>query len=229
MRKFIGIILVFIFTSFNILSFVYAENITDLQTKQEELQNQITSSNEELEGVQVELSENLEQLQKLDEKIETSQKELEELNTKISNLLVQIDEVESKLKIAEEQYDKRKELLVERLVQMYKSGDIQYLEVILSSRSISDFLSNYFLITELADYDTELLESVEKQKNEIELEKEKLDKTRQEYATIKQNQTKTAKILENTKSVRENYIAKLSDDEKALQAKIDEYNQPMQK
>ena len=38
MRKFIGIILVFIFTSFNILSFVYAENITDLQTKQEELQ-----------------------------------------------------------------------------------------------------------------------------------------------------------------------------------------------
>ena len=225
MRKVIGFILVFILSSFSVLSFVYAENITDLQTKQDELRNQITSSNEELEGVQGEISENLEQLQRLDEKIENSQKELEELNTKIDDLLVQIDEVESKLNLAEEQYNKRKDLLEERLVQMYKAGDIQYLEVILSSKSISDFLSNYFLITELANYDTELLESVEKQKNEIELEKAKLDKTRQEYASIKQNQTKTAKILENTKSVRENYIAKLSEDEKALQAKIEEYNQ----
>ncbi len=225
MRKVISIILIFILSSFSILSFVYAENITDLQTRQEELKEQITSSNEELEGVQGEISENLEQLQRLNEKIETSQQELEVLNTKIDNLLTQIDEVEKKLNVTEEQYKKRKQLLEERLVQMYKSGDIEYLEVILSSKSISDFLSNYFLITELANYDTELLESVEKQKNEIELEKTKLDKTRQEYASMKQNQTKTAKILENTKSVRENYIAKLSDDEKALQAKIDEYNQ----
>ena len=45
-----------------------------------------------------------------------------------------------------------------------------------------------------------------------------------QYASIKQNQTKTAKILENTKIVRENYIAKLSDQEKDVQAKIDEYN-----
>ncbi len=45
-----------------------------------------------------------------------------------------------------------------------------------------------------------------------------------QYAIIKQNQTKTAKILENTKIVRENYIAKLSDQEKDVQAKIDEYN-----
>ena len=41
---------------------------------------------------------------------------------------------------------------------------------------------------------------------------------------MKQNQTKTAKILENTKAVRENYIAKLSDQEKEIQLKIDEYN-----
>ena len=34
----------------------------------------------------------------------------------------------------------------------------------------------------------------------------------------------TAKILENTKTVRENYISKLSDQEKSIQEKIDEYN-----
>lgn len=226
MRKILCVVLAFLICSFSIVPYVQAEEqeITDLQTQQEELQNQINDATGELEGVQDELSENLQQVQKLDEKIETSQAELDELNTKITELQKQIDEVQEKLEVAEERYNRQKEILEVRLVAIYESSDTQYLDVILSSRSVSDFLSNYFLITELASYDTELLEDMKEQKDEIELDKEKLDSTQEQYATIKQNQTKTAKILENTKIVRENYIAKLSDQEKEIQAQIDEYN-----
>ena len=107
---------------------------------------------------------------------------------------------------------------------MYESSDTEYLDVILSSKTISDFLSNYFFVTELATYDTELLEDMESKKNEIELSKNKLEKNKEQLSIIKQNQTKTAKILENTKIVRESFISKLSDQEKELQTKIDEYN-----
>ncbi len=224
MRKILCIVLAFLICSFSIVSYVRAEEITDLQTQQEELQNQINDATGELEDVQDELSENLQQVQKLDEKIETSQVELDELNTKITQLQEQINEVEEKLKVAEEKYNRQKEILEQRLVAMYETSDTQYLDVILSSRSVSEFLSNYFLITELANYDTELLEDMKAQKDEIELAKEKLDSTQEQYATIKQNQTRTAKILENTKIVRENYIAKLSDQEKEIQTQIDEYN-----
>ena len=62
MRKIICIILILIICSFSVFSSVYAENnMTELQTKQEELQNQINTTNEELEDVQVEISANLEQ------------------------------------------------------------------------------------------------------------------------------------------------------------------------
>lgn len=224
MRKILCVVLAFLICSITIIPYVQAEEVTDLQTRQEELQNQINDATGELEDVQDELSENLKQVQKLDEKIETSQTELDELNGKITQLQEQIDEVQEKLEVAEERYNRQKEILEVRLVAIYESSDTQYLDVILSSRSVSDFLSNYFLITELASYDTELLEDMKAQKDEIELAKNKLDTTQEEYATIKQNQTKTAKILENTKSVRENYIAKLSDQEKEIQAQIDEYN-----
>jgi murein DD-endopeptidase MepM/ murein hydrolase activator NlpD len=224
MRKILCVVLAFLICSFSIISYVQAEEITDLQTQQEELQNQINDATEDLEDVQDELSENLQQVQKLDEKIETSQAELDEINAKITELQTSIDEVEAKLAVAEEKYNRQKEILEVRLVAMYETSDTQYLDVILSSRSISDFLSNYFLITELANYDTELLEDMKSQKDEIELAKKKLDSAQEQYATIKQNQTKTAKILENTKSVRENFIAKLSDQEKEIQAQIDEYN-----
>lgn len=224
MRKILCVVLAFLICSFSVISYVQAEEMTDLQTQQQELQNQINNATGELEGVQEELSENLRQVQKLDEKIQTSQTELDELNTKITELQTSLDEVGEKLKVAEERYNRQKEILEVRLVAMYETSDTQYLDVILSSRSISDFLSNYFLITELANYDTELLEDMKEQKDEIELAKKKLDYTQEQYATIKQNQTKTAKILENTKTVRENYIAKLSDQEKELQAQIDECN-----
>lgn len=224
MRKILCVVLAFLICSFSVISHVQAEEMSDLQTQQQELQNQINDATGELENVQEELSENLRQVQKLDEKIETSQTELDQLNTKITELQTSIDEVEEKLKIAEEKYVRQKEILEVRLVAMYETSDTQYLDVILSSRSVSDFLSNYFLVTELANYDTELLEDMKAQKDEIELAKKKLDYTQEQYATIKQNQTKTAKILENTKIVRENYIAKLSDQEKELQAQIDECN-----
>ena len=237
MRKILCIVLAFVVCSFSIIPFVYAEdneantsntnstnNQTDLHTQQEELQNQINEATGQLENVQDELSENLQQVQKLDERIANSQSELDELNTKIAELQTSIDEVGERLKEAEDRYNRQQEILETRLVAMYEAGETNYLDVILSSRSISDFLSNYFLITELAGYETDLLEDMEQQKNEIDKEKKKLDDTQQELATIKANQTKTAKVLENTKSVRENFISKLSDEEKNIQTQIDEYN-----
>ena len=224
MRKILCIVLVFIICSFSIVTLVFAENEKDLTTKQQELQDKIKETNEELEGVQNSISQNLQQVQKLDEKIQNSQAILNELNVKIEALQTSINEVKEKLEIAEEKYNKQQKMLDERLLAIYESSDTQYLDVMLSSKSISDFLSNYFLITELTTYDTELLEDIKKQKEEIEIEKAKLENNQKQLATIKQNQTKTAKILENTKIIRENYISKLSEREKDLQSKIDEYN-----
>lgn len=224
MRKILCVVLAFLICSISIVSYVQAEEMEDLKTQQEELQEQIDGAAGELQGVQEELSENLQQVQKLDEKIQASQAELEELDTKMTELQKQIDEVEKKLKVAEKRYNEQKEILEVRLVTMYETSDTQYLDVILSSRSVSDFLSNYFLITELTNYDTELLEDMKAQKDEIELAKKKLDNTQEQYATAKENQKRTAKILENTKSVRENFIAKLSEKEQEIQTQIDEYN-----
>ncbi len=225
MRKILCGVLAFVILSFSIFSYVLAENEgTDLQKQREDLQNQINDANGQLEDVQNELSENLQQVQKLDEKIESSNKELEEINTKISKLQASMNEVQAKLKIAEENFNNQKEKLDNRLIAVYESSDTEYLDVILSSRSISEFLSNYFLITELAKHDTELLEDMQLKKNEIKKSKDKLESDKKDLGTIKANQSKTAKILENTKTVRENYISKLSNSEKEIQAKIDEYN-----
>ena len=220
MRKILCIVLAFLICSFSI--YVYAEDVTDLQTKQEELKDQIDQQNEELEQVQSELSQNLQQVQKLDEKISSSEKEVEELNEKITNLQSSIEEVEEKLKIEEETFEKRKKIYKARLIATYKAGETKYLDVLLGSKNISEFLSNYFLISEVASMDKQLLDEIESRKDEIDLTKQKLEKDKEELATLKQTQVKTAKILQNSKIVRESYIEKLTEEEKQKQEQIDE-------
>lgn len=233
MRKFIFAILAFVICSSSIITYVNAENeeeqneqteTKNLQTQREELQTQLNDTTGRLDEVQTELSENLQQVDKLDGTIANSQQQLDELNNKIIELQKNMENVEAELKIAEENYDKQKELLDNRLIAAYESSEIQYLDVILTSKSISEFLSNYFLVKELATYESELLEEMKQKRDKIELSKKTLENTEKQLADMKANQTRTAKILENTKTVRENFISKLSDEEKELQTQIDEFN-----
>ena len=197
--------------------------LTDLQNQQQEIKNQLENSNEQLGEVQNELTENLEQVQKLDEKIENSEKELDELNEKIKTLSETTEKLDQKLKIAKKNYEKQKSVLEARLVAMYEAGDTEYLDVLLSSSSMSDFLSNYFLITEIASFDRQFLDDIEEQKETIEIQDKTLNENLEKLSQIKQNQLKTSRVLQNTKILRETYISKLSEKEQEIQTQIDEY------
>ena len=230
MRKFLIIILAFVICLFSIFPYVQANNETgntaveNLQNERNEIQNQMNEANGQLEGVQNDLSENLQQIQKLDERISESEQELNGLNSQIEELQTSMEEVENNLKKVEDAYNSQKKLLDNYLIAVQESDETEYLDVLLSSKSISEFLSSYFLISELASYEMDLLDDMQAKKDEINLSKEKLENDKKSLSDIKANQTKTARVLENTRSVRENLVAKLSDKEKEIQAKIDEYN-----
>ena len=236
MRKIISALLIAIICSVSIAS--YAENettenstetnkaskdLSQLQEQQQELQNKMQEVGQDLNEVQNELSENLQQIQIIDENIEESKKNIEELTKKIEKITENNKKLEEKLKVATKNYNKQKNILESRLVAIYEAGETQYLDVILSSADLSEFLSNYVLVTEIASYDTQLLEEVEEKKQIIELAKQHLDENLAQLNIMKTSQEKNSKILENTKMLRENYMAKLTEQEKEVQTKIDEY------
>ncbi len=223
MRKFLCIVLAFIIIC-TYITVVYAEdsNLTSLQDQQQDLQNQLDESNNQLEEVQSQLSENLQQIEKLDEKIKQSEEKITKLNEQVTQLQTEISDIQAKLEVAEKNYETQKQVMEKRLVAIYEAGDTRYIDVLLKSNNISEFLSSYYLITEITSMDQSLLEEVEAQKKEIELSKQKLEKNQTSLATALQTQTQTSTVLQNTKTLRENYIARLSDEEKAKQAQIDE-------
>lgn len=207
------------------ISFVsYAADLNELQDQKSQIQNQIDESNNQLSDVNNELTDNLKQIQKLDESIQSTQATLDELSKEILEKEEEISKVEAELEKIAQKYNVQKELLDTRLVAMYETENTNYLDVVLGTNSISDFISTYYLISEITSYDIDLLELVEKQKNEIEEKNLQISTQKENLEKEKTTQQRTQIALSNTKILRENYISKLSEEEKSLQAQIDEYN-----
>ena len=217
------LIIMLMLISLSTINIVQAENLNELQDKKNELQNQINESNEQIDQIQIELTENLEQLNNLNERIYGYESEIASLEKNLGNIEKEIEIVTAKLNLIQENYNIQRDVLQNRIVALYEAGDIVYLDVLLSSNTLSEFVTNYYLIGEIAKYDSDLLENIENQKIQIENIKSFLEENKENVKTIKKNKEKTSIALENSKIIRNSYINKLNAQEKETQSKIDEF------
>lgn len=201
---------------------VLAESTTDLKNQQSENNKKIDEAKEQLDEIKEEKSETMKQVEELTTKISQYQTQIDELDEKITALNTKISEAEANLKKAQDDYTKQEELLEARLVATYEAGDTSYLDVLLSSESITDLISNYYLVTEVATNDAELLEKIEQQKKEIETAKETLENSKNELATSKASKQSAATQLQSSKKEKDSYVAKLTEDEKKTQAELEQ-------
>ena len=223
MRKYLTIILTVV--TFSVTSIcVYAENITDLQEKSNQINQSITEANNRLQAVQEQMSENMKQLQDLDTQLAQSEEELNKINVEVSTLTDQIAENEQKLSNAQEQYDKVKNVLDARVIEIYKSDNLQFLGVLFASKNVKEFFQTYDKLVLLSKYDKALLDSAEQQIEEIETTKKILDENKKQIVESKQLQQKKTQVVQNSKTRREYYLSKLTKQEQELQTQIDEYN-----
>lgn len=203
---------------------VYAEDITGLQEQSNELTGQLSESNNRLKVVQDEISSNMQELQDLDTEIAQSQEELTKINQDVDTLMTQIQENEEKLDKVQGEVDKMQSLVDARVIAMYETPKLQYLEILLTSESFTEMLGNYYNLKDLIEYDSELLETAKNQRREIATTKKILAEKKQQVVKDKQTQQKKSQVLSNVKKTREYYLSKLSKEEQDLQSQIDEYN-----
>ena len=94
------------------------------------------------------------------------EKEIEDLETKVDNLQEKIDQSEKDIQQKTEEYNKQEALLDARLLALYKSGDTSFLEIFLTSSSMTEFLANYYLAQELVSKFNELTQKDIQEDNE---------------------------------------------------------------
>lgn len=221
----IGIILCFLLIF--IYSVVNAENLDELQNRRNELQTNIDNANEEINTIEIELSETLEKIAELEGQILEYDESLTQIRAELETIEKEISETQSKLTILENDYQKQKDIFQNRIVALYEAGETTYLDVLLNSRSISDFVSNYYLIGEIAKLDNQLLETIEEEKEKISQIKKSLDEKRESLKQKEETEQRTLITLNNTKIQRDNYVLGLTQQEQEVRNTIKTYEQEL--
>lgn len=229
MKKRIISIILIVFILQYFCTFVFAENsvnneITNetenLEEQKKEVEDKIKDSNIKLEYLQDELSATMLRVQEIEDKVIEYENDSKELGQKVDTLQTSIDDAQSKLEIATQNYDEKMDILAKRLVTMYESGDTTYLDVLLKSKNLTDFISRYYVIEEMVEYDTVIINQIREEKENIETTRQKLENEQSEIKVVKAKAEQTSIVLNNTKTLQQSYIKKLSSSEKKLQEQI---------
>ena len=190
-----------------------SDYVSNLRDQQANLQSQLEASNAQIEIIQSDVSELVTEIAELNDEIVSQQLEVELLQNQKKDLQSKIEETENNLNVAIEDYNKQKSQLEARLVASYKAGDTTYLDMLLQSSSLSEFISNYYMISKIVASDQEMLVKIENQKQELEMSKLELKKQKKQLNETTEESENKAVALENKIVIKNNYISQLSSQE----------------
>ena len=217
-KKIISIFLVLV-----LLQPLFYTTAIALTEEQQEYQDKIDEATEKKDQIEEEKDSVLGEISDLEDSIYQAEAEIEDLNNQISDLEENIENKEKDLERLEEEYKKNEKELEEKLVTIYEKGQITFLDVLLSSESLTDFISGMYMVQTLTEADNELLDSLEAESAEVEKAKKELEEDKQELNSAKKEVENKQASLQVTKAEKENMVESLSDEEKSLQADIEEY------
>lgn len=220
-RKIVSIFLMAILLLTVTMPAIFAQTA---QEKKQELENKLNDVKDAKQEVTTKKNSVLDEIGELDSQIEEYETEITKLNKKITDLKKSIDKNEKEIKKLEKEFKEKEEAFVERMVAIYEDGQTTYLDMLLSSDNIVSFISSYYMISELAEADKAMMDSIQQQQSKIEETKKELENEKQEIVTSKNKIEEKTKTLNNAKSSKQSKVNSLTAQEKKLQAQIDEFN-----
>lgn len=198
-------------------------HLTAIASDLSDVNEKIDQKEEEIDGIQEEKSQTMQEVENLMAQITDYQNQIDDLDTQIDDLNKKIEDAQKKVDEKQAEYDENKKLAEERLVVMQESGDTTYLDMILTSNSITDMISSYYLASELAEADTELLDSLDEEKQAVEDAKTELENSKRELDTSKASKQSVATQLQASKNEKDAKVAELNENEKQAQAELEQF------
>lgn len=192
------------------------------------LQYKINNAKSELKNIQNSQRDAKSELENLTIQVMDAENELDSLKAELSELESSIETKESEITEKQAEIKRKEKLLQERIVALYEAGDSTYLDVLLGSDSLLDFLSKYEIVQQIVDADTALITDLDNDKKSLENEKAELETSKAKVKELKDQQEIKSNELKILKKNKQSEVDKLSDEEKSKQSEIDKYNTAME-
>ena len=176
---------------------------------------------------QQELNDSRSQEKSLGDQVAQLESQINSKENDIAELEAAIEEAEFELEKAEEKVQVQSDNLGARLRNMYKTGSVGFVDVLLDSNSFSEFLTNLDLVGMIYESDQEVLDGLQDAYDEIDRQKKEIEEAKtdaeEQKATLEENKAviaeKKAAIAADAEETQKE-LNKLEADAQALTATI---------
>lgn len=165
-----------------------------------EIESDISHKQKQLEKGKAKEEKLSKEIKSLEVKIGTSENKIEKLQGQIKKTETKIEKAKKDLKKSEKKVNTQNDNLNVRLRTMYKNGSVGFLDVLLGSRSISEFISNVDMVKKVYSSDKTVLGTLEKEYTAIEEKKNRLVALEENLEESKRTQAQEKKELSASKS-----------------------------
>lgn len=171
------------------------------------IRSDIEKTKEDIENINVEKNQIIVEVNELNESITKNESDISNLESKIGKL-------DESISYKEKDLEEKQRLLDQRLSAVYMSGGNTYLEAFFNG-GIINFVSNYEIIKQIAEYDNSLMDQVKDEKIELQSAKIALENSKVELK-VKQGQ------LSSQKAERVSKVETLNEEQKNMQRQLEE-------
>jgi murein DD-endopeptidase MepM/ murein hydrolase activator NlpD len=200
--------------------YVFADNgLNQLKKQQKNTIQQMDEKKKEIRNLQNQTKDITSQIEELDKKMDLAAVELEKVEKDLVQLNNNINITVDELKEAESKIEDKQDTFNSRLRVMYKNGSVGYLEVLLSSTDIRDFLSRKQMIQSVTNHDVDLLkymkeqrDIIDKKKTELQAQRASVEVTRSKLESRKTDLAKATRAKEDLMVVLEKDLTKAEEE-----------------
>ncbi|MBI5701094.1 peptidoglycan DD-metalloendopeptidase family protein [Candidatus Saganbacteria bacterium] len=196
------------------------------QEKLEEIQKKLELSKQKLVETKKKEEQALFKLVVTKKKLNIAEKSLKKANTKITLNQEQIQKLAVDLKTTNDHLLVKSAQLKNRLREIYKNSSVNYLELLFSSASMSDFINRSYFFTKIIEKDGGLISGIAEDFNELKTDKEHLTKKTNEIKQLAEEISAEKEVIAHEateinetygelKGRRENYEKQVAELEKS--------------
>ncbi len=182
------------------------------------------SAQNQIEQISDEIEEYLKIKELLDQQILNIQNNIEDTGVLIQKYEILIAEREERIALREAEIAVRYENFRERLRLSYEDGTQNYLELLISSKNLVDFMTRADHLGSVLSYEQALLEELDREVSDLNDMKSALELKKNEYIELGTFQEQSEEQLVQKMKEADDYLAKLEKNEKSLEAVLKKLN-----
>lgn len=198
---------------------VFAQSSTELQTKRKELnkiRNEIEQLDKKLREILKKEKQNLEVVDEYDKQVRLINSLIKKLKEEENKLNNEIKLREYELKTAEKELNDLRDEYEKYVINLYKYGRRNPLELLFTSQSVNQALLRYKYLEKFTEDRKRRIELINQKAKEVETERIKLLNVLNEKEKLKEEKTKEEKQLKTKIEEKRNVIGSLRKNKEAL-------------